>query len=60
MPAFPSTAESEGKVICLYRAKKHGAWFCTKDGKPRHCSVFRAFVCILRDLIKPKKGEKQT
>jgi hypothetical protein len=44
-------------MLCLYRVKKHGAWFCTNADKPHHCSVLRVLACIVKDLIRSLKKE---
>lgn len=40
-------------MVCIYRTKKYGANFCSKEKK--HCSVVKLLKCVASDLMKINK-----
>jgi hypothetical protein len=47
-------------MICIYRVKRYGAYFCSATKK--HCGIHRVILCAIKDLgilFKPKEGKHE-
>jgi len=46
-------------MICIYRVKRHGAYFCSATKK--HCGINRVILCAIKDLgILFKEGKNES
>jgi len=46
-----------GNMLCLYRKKCYGAYFCTLT--KQHCGIFKIIACIIGDLRRKYAGNQK-
>jgi len=44
-------------MLCLYRKKCYGAYFCTLT--KQHCGIFKIIACIIGDLRRKYAGNQK-